>query len=158
MWFAHEPWFETVYKELSDAGFIGNRMVGMWQKQQGQNKRPELYLANTTEMFFYMRKSTGLIQKARTNSFTYPAVAPNRKIHPTERPIEMIADLLRTFCLPGARILVPFLGSGNTILAASNENMQALGFELNQQYKDAYTVRVHQGEPGFYSSYPNMEV
>ena len=156
-WFAHEPWFETVFQTIQKQGFQGNRMVGMWRKRTGQSKRPELYLANVTEMFFYARKSNGYLQKARDNVFEYPAVNPNRKVHPTERPIELMMEVLSTFCLPGAHILVPFLGSGNTLLAASNLNMTAMGWDLTKQYKDAYTLRVYDNEPGMYTSYPNLE-
>ena len=156
-WFAHEPWFEYIYQTLSKQGFLGDRMVGIWQKRTGQSKRPEFHLANVTEMFFYMRKSNGYIQRPRTNVFEYPSVPPQKKIHPTERPIELVMELLRTFCLPGANICVPFLGSGNTILAASNLGMSAIGWDISQEYKDRYTLRVHDSEPGMYTSYTNLE-
>ena len=101
-----------------------------------------------------MRKGGGrIVKQGRSNVFEFRPVNPDSKIHPTERPIEMMQELLTVFCEPEANILVPFLGSGNTLFAASNLNMKGLGFELAQEYKDAYTVRVFDGEPGSYASY-----
>jgi len=154
MWFAIEPWIEDVYMLLSKAGFQTRRLVSLWVKETGQTMAPNIYLANAYEPFFYARKGNATLAKqGRINVFQYKAVPPARKIHPTERPIEMIQDVLQTFCLDGARILVPFLGSGNTLLAAANLNMTAFGSDLSQEYKDAYTVRVFSGKPGEYRSY-----
>ncbi len=156
-WFAHEPWFETVFQIIMSRKFLGNRMVGIWKKSAGQAKRPELYLANVTEMFFYARKSTGYIHKARSNVFDFPSVNPSKKIHPTERPIELMMEILSTFGTPGSNVCVPFLGSGNTLLAAANLGMTGIGWDLTKQYKDHYVIRVYEGEPGKYTSYPNID-
>ena len=50
-------------------------------------------------------------------------------------------------------MMVPFLGSGNTLLAASNCNMTGFGYDLGQEYKNAYLARVQNGEPRKYKSY-----
>jgi DNA modification methylase len=57
----------------------------------------------------------------------------------------------------GARVFVPFLGSGNTILSAANLGMQAFGCDLSQGYKDSFAVRVASGAPGSYQSYREVE-
>ena len=54
----------------------------------------------------------------------------------------MIEEVLTTFAYPGSHILVPFAGSGNTLLAAHNLNMRSVGFDLSKEYRDAYTLRV----------------
>jgi len=132
---------------------------GMWYKGSvGQTNTPSLHLASSFEPFMYVRKgSPSIIRQGRSNVFHYKTVFSGSKIHPTERPIEMLQDMIQTFCWEGARILVPFLGSGNTILAASNLGMIAFGFDLGQAYKDAYTVRVAEGRPGAYRSYKEVE-
>jgi DNA modification methylase len=144
VWFAHEPWFETVYKLLRDTGFQGSRMVGLWRKPTGQNQQPQYNLTNVTEMFFYMRKGAPAIgMPGRNNTFDYPPVPSSAKVHPTERPIELARDLLSTFGFEGQRVLVPCCGSGNTLLAAHGLGMTPLGFDLTKQYKDSYILKVH---------------
>ena len=65
----------------------------------------------------------------------------------------MITEVLHTFGIEGSRVLVPFLGSGNTLLAASNLQMSGFGFELTKEYKDSFIMKVNEGEPGMYNSY-----
>lgn len=143
-WFAPEPWFETVYSALLTAGFNSTRMCGIWTKPSGQSKRPELHLANSYEMFFYAWKGRPAINKAgRSNNFNYPPVPPQQKTHPTERPVELMEDLYETFAFPGSRILIPFLGSGNGIIAADNRGMSPVGFELSKSYRDSFLIKVH---------------
>jgi hypothetical protein len=40
--------------------------------------------------------------------------------------------------------MVPFLGSGKTIIAAHENQMEAFGFELTQSYKDSYIIQVNE--------------
>ena len=81
---------------------------------------------------------------------THPS---NKKIHPTERPVEMVQEVIQTFGWEGCRVMIPFLGSGNTLLAASNLGMSAFGYDLSEEYKNAYIVRVNEARPGSYKSY-----
>ena len=144
VWFAHEPWFETVHKLMQEAGFKGSRMCGIWRKPTGQTQQPQYNLANCTEMFFYMRKGSPAIGlPGRINVFENPPVPPSQKTHPTERPIDLAKDLLATFALEGQRVMVPCCGSGNTLIAAHQLGMTPLGFELSGQYKDSFIMKVH---------------
>lgn len=156
-WFAPEPWQEFIYEELRKAGFTLRRMSGHWVKPSGQTMQPAKYLANCSEPFYYAAKGNPSIQRpGRSNIFQYDPVPSSKKIHPTERPIEMIQDVLSTFCLPGARVLVPLLGSGNTLLACSNLHLTGLGFDIGKEFRDSYIVKVEQGLPGQYHSYTNV--
>lgn len=145
-WFAPEPWFEIVYRELHVAGFKTNRMCGIWVKPGGQSRRPEMRLANAYEMFFYAWKGQPALNKAgRSNVFNYPHVPIQQKTHPTERPVELMKDIYDTFAFPGSRVLIPFLGSGNGLISAYSLGMTAFGFELSKAYRDSFLVKVHNG-------------
>ena len=153
-WFAIEPWMEEVYHAIRAAGFNTTRIVGFWAKPSGQTKAPQYYLANAYEPFFYARKGSPIISKqGRSNIFNFKSVFQNRKVHPTERPIELIQEILSTFGWTGARVFVPFLGSGNTILSAANLGMQAFGCDLAQDYKNSFIVKCTSCAPGSYKSY-----
>jgi len=142
-WFAPEPWFEVVYKELQNAGFETTRMCGIWVKPTGQSKRPEIKLANSYEMFFYAWKGRPTLNKpGRSNVFQYSPVPPNQKVHETERPIELTTDIYETFAPPGSHVLIPFLGSGNGLISAHQLGMSAVGFELGKSYKDSFLVKI----------------
>jgi len=144
-WFAPQPWFEIVFQELNNAGFSTTRMCGIWTKGiPGQNMNPAVRLSNSYEMFFYAWKGQPALNKpGRANHFHFSPVPANQKTHPTERPIELMKEIYETFAFAGSRILIPFLGSGNGILAASQLGMTATGFELSKAYKDSFLVKAH---------------
>jgi len=129
---------------------------GIWYKgNMGQTNSPDRHLASSFEPFLYISKGQpSIIRQGRSNVFFYKPVL--NKIHPTERPIELIQDIMQTFCWEGSSVLIPFLGSGNSILAANNLGLTAFGWELSKAYKDSYTVRVSQGKPGAYRSYKEV--
>lgn len=146
-WFGPEPWFEVVHDLLVDAGFRTTRMCGIWIKGYGQSARPDIRLANSYEMFFYAWKGSPTLNKAgSTNLFTHAPVHPQQKTHPTERPIELMEDIYSTFADVGERVLIPFLGSGNGILAADKLNMAPIGFELSESYRNSFLVKVHNAQ------------
>lgn len=144
-WFAPQPWFETIYNAIKSAGFDTTRMCGIWTKgTSGQNMNPEIRLSNCYEMFFYAWKGQPALNKAgRNNEFHFSPVPPAQKTHPTERPIELMKELYETFAFPGSRVLIPFLGSGNGLLAASSLGMSPIGFDLSKGYKDSFLVKAH---------------
>lgn len=143
-WFASEPWFEIVYRELNIAGFSTTRLCGIWTKPYGQSKRPEMHLSSCYEPFFYAWKGRPALNKpGRSNVFPYPPVPAQSKTHPTERPIELMQEIYDTFAFPGSRVLIPFLGSGVGLLAAHRLGMPAMGFEIGKGYRDSFLVKVH---------------
>jgi len=159
-WYAQEPWSEIVYQAACRVGLKGTRIALIWNKEgsTGQCNQPDMYLANLYESCFYFRKGNPAItRRGRSNVFSFKPVSSLSKIHPTERPIELMQDILRTFSWEGARLMVPFLGSGNTLLAGANIGMTGFGYDLSQEYKNAYSVRVIGSRPGEYRSYKKEE-
>lgn len=145
-WFAPHPHFETVYQSLLTSGFICNRMPGVWYREHsGSQTMGAMYnLGNAYELFFYARKGNArLVKPGRSNIFSYKPVAPQNKIHRTQKPLELYIDILQTFTKPGANILVPFLGSGVTLRAAAKLLMTGIGYDLSQVFKDSHTLAVY---------------
>jgi site-specific DNA-methyltransferase (adenine-specific) len=57
-----------------------------------------------------------------------------RKIHPTQKPIELYAYLLDTFAKPGDRIFDPMMGSQSSRIAAYKLGFDYVGCELDKEY------------------------
>lgn len=150
LWFGPEPWFEDMYNWAIEAGFLGNRLAGVWVKGYGQTQHPSIYMANSYETFFYFRKSpdSELNKPGRANTFIYKPISPTLKIHPTERPIELTEDMFSTFVSKGTIICSTFLGSGNSLLSANNLECKAYGWDLTEKYKDKFTLKVHNTPAG----------
>lgn len=145
LWFGPEPWFEPLFKLLTDAGFTSKRMPGVWTKPNGQTQQPLTNLANSYEMFFYARKgSAELHMPGRSNVFNFAPVIAVNKRHPTERPAELIRELLNVFTIENAQVVVPFAGSGRTMLEAWKMKRNAVGYDLSNDYRNGYLEAITQ--------------
>jgi len=51
--------------------------------------------------------------------------------HPTEKPVDLVADLLTNSTDEGDRVLDPFMGSGTTAVAAIQNDRDYVGFEVD---------------------------
>jgi ParB/RepB/Spo0J family partition protein len=154
-WHAFQ-WSAATFNAMQDIGLTVNPIPGFWIKVTGQTNQPERRLASTVEPFYYGTISGHIIKQGRNNSFHYKSAPPTEKIHPTERPIEMMQEIISTFVHPGAFLFCPFLGSGNTLLAGSNVGMgNAFGFDLDEEdiYRNGFIKRVEDGTHGEYKSY-----
>ncbi|MEM6866789.1 MAG: DNA methyltransferase [Cyanobacteria bacterium P01_C01_bin.121] len=58
------------------------------------------------------------------------------KLHPTQKPVEPLRQLIRSFSKSGDVVLDPFSGSGSTAIAARLENREFLMVEKMQEYFD----------------------
>ena len=71
-----------------------------------------------------------------------PVPSPSR-LHPTEKPIELLAFILGKSELPGT-ILDPFMGSGTTLVAAKRLGRKAIGIEIEERYCEIAAKRLAQ--------------
>lgn len=68
----------------------------------------------------------------------------DKRYHPTQKPTELIEQLIDMFSKEGDIILDPFLGSGTTAVAAIRKNRSYIGYELNKEYYDIAVERIKQ--------------
>ncbi len=76
-----------------------------------------------------------MIEQGRLNIFNNTPVPSNKKFHPTQRPVELIECIFSCLVAGQANVLIPFLGSGSSLLACYNLGFNGFGFDLNQEYK-----------------------
>lgn len=93
----------------------------------------------------------GKFGRNRTNIWRYPPARPGGEadlnLHPTSKPISMIADAIQDCTHRGGFILDPFGGSGTTLLAAERTGRRGALLELDSGYVDVI-VRRWQGMTG----------
>lgn len=71
---------------------------------------------------------------------------PHPAIHPTQKPVELVAYLIRTYSNEGDTILDNCMGSGTTAIACIREKRNYIGFELNEEYYRQSLERIHEYE------------
>jgi site-specific DNA-methyltransferase (adenine-specific) len=74
---------------------------------------------------------------------SYPCVPPNELLHPNEKPIPVLCQILAPNL--GETIIDPFMGSGTTLLAAKKLNRHAIGIEIEEKYCEIAARRCSQG-------------
>ena len=62
--------------------------------------------------------------------------------HPTQKPVDLLRYLVRTYSNEGDTILDNCMGSGTTAVACIKEKRHFIGFELNKDYYDKACQRI----------------
>jgi DNA modification methylase len=79
-------------------------------------------------------------------STRYPTSGPEafahdlRRAHPSPKPPQLIAELVRFFTRRDGHVLDPFAGVGGTLIACSLEGRTAVGVDLSPRYAEIYAA------------------
>lgn len=88
---------------------------------------------------FHGRRTTDVLTCAPVQ-----AMAENGRLHPHEKPLTLMGELIRK-CPPGI-ISDPFAGSGSTLVAAKIEGREAIGVEIDERYCEIAAKRLQNAE------------
>lgn len=69
---------------------------------------------------------------------------PNRggkSYHPTQKPVDLLEWLVKTYSREGELVLDPFAGAGATLLACKNTGRRVVGFEREEKYIEMFEER-----------------
>jgi len=146
-------------RELTDAA-IQNALVlqnlcvwdkgvgGMGSLYRSQHELVFVYKAgnashtNNVQLGKFGRNRTNVWPYAGANSFARKTDEGNLlALHPTVKPVALVADALLDASLRGESVLDPFMGSGTTIMAAEQTGRIAYGIELDPHYVDVAIQR-----------------
>jgi len=78
----------------------------------------------------------------------YTAACVRRPLHPTQKPLRLMLELVRDFTRPGELVLDPFCGSGTTGVACLRLGRRFLGFELSPKHARIARARLAADERG----------
>ena len=80
--------------------------------------------------------------------WTFPAEAASKIGHPAPFPVELPYRLIQLYSFRDEVVLDPFMGSGQTALAASKAGRHYVGYEINPDYVSLANARI-QAASGF---------
>ena len=92
----------------------------------------------------------GQFGRTRTNVWKYPGVNPLSRLtgeanlpqlHPSAKPVALVADAIMDCSARGDIILDPFCGSGTTMIAAERTGRTCYGMEIDPVYVDTIVRR-----------------
>ena len=99
---------------------------------------------NNVQLGRFGRNRTNVWTYAGANSFARKGGENTLGLHPTVKPVAMVANAMLDSTAPRDLVLDPFMGSGTTILAAERTRRCAYGIELDPIYVDITVMRWEQ--------------
>ena len=120
-------------KEYSDIldrhGFVAVGAL-VWHKTNPVPFNHRFKPLNAWETAVYgKRPGTKFNGKSVHNVFTYKSPSPQGRIHPTQKPLGLMEELIGLLTDRGDTVLDPFAGSATTTLAAINKGRKSIAFE-----------------------------
>lgn len=76
------------------------------------------------------------------NCFDWPRDMETPKVHPTQKPVQLLEELIRIFTDKNDVVIDPCAGSGSTLLAAMQLGRRAYGFEIKKDFYKAAKEKV----------------
>ncbi len=74
--------------------------------------------------------------------WTFPAEPASKIGHPAPFPVELPGRLIQLYSFKGDVVLDPFMGSGQTAIAAHKAGRHYIGYELNPEYVSLANARI----------------
>ena len=95
---------------------------------------------NNVELGRHGRNRTNVWDYAGVNTFRAGRL-DELAMHPTVKPVALVADVIRDASCRSDLVLDPFAGSGTTIIAAEKTGRRACALEIDPQYVDVIIQR-----------------
>ena len=129
----------TIRQAMSKKG-LSTRIV-VWEKTNPSPMNGSVIWLSGVELCVYGKKQGATFNLHCKNTvFRYPCVGYS--IHPTQKPVELMLQLIAASTKEGDTVLDPFMGSGTTAIACIKEKRNFIGFELNKEYYDKACKRI----------------
>lgn len=99
-------------------------------KVEHENNQSSVY--SSAKLKTYMQTMTGYPKNLLEIDGVNPSVKD--RLHPTQKPVELLEYLIKTYSNEGETVLDNCMGSGSTGVAAINTNRKFIGIELDEKY------------------------
>lgn len=135
-----------IYSNLKNICVWNKENAGMGSLYRSQHELVLVYQNGAGR--FTNNINLGATGRYRTNVWNYPGMTSMRQgrlddlaLHPTVKPVALVADAIRDCSRKAELILDPFSGSGTTILAAQRTGRVAAALEIDPAYVDVAIER-----------------
>jgi DNA modification methylase len=111
-----------------------HELVFLFKNGQGSHR-------NNVQLGKFGRNRTNVWNYPGANTFSRSDEGNLLALHPTPKPVAMIADAIKDCTARGDLVLDPFLGSGTAVIAAERSGRRCYGLELDPLYVDTIIRR-----------------
>lgn len=137
---------ENNFSEKDYDNFLDEKMIDFLSKKIELGFTSEWYLSKVRE---YKKKYAPVFNlwqggKAKPNVLQYPK--DRKRLHPAQKPVALLEDLIQTFSNPGDTVLDFTMGSGSTGVACMNTGRNFIGIELDPGYFQIAKYRIERSK------------
>ena len=126
------------------AGFIVKSEV-IWDKVAHGMGDTKAQFAPTHENIIFAVKGKFSFPGHRPKDLiTFQKLGSSQMMHPTEKPVGLLANLITSVTKPGDLIVDPFAGSGSTLIAAQKTGRRFIGIELDDTHYEKAQRRIEE--------------
>lgn len=131
---------------LEKNGFIIKEML-IWKKSNPMPRNRDRLYVTSIEVALWAVKGKGWTFNRQRDTyenaiFETPIVNHKKRIHPTQKPIEVISELVKIHSNENDIVLDCFIGSASTAVACELHNRKWIGFELESEYIELANKRL----------------
>ena len=118
--------------EAEKVGFRLHNIL-IWKKN---NLTPNRWYMKNCEfiLFLYKGKAKPIKNKGSSQFLEYKNKSGKEKLHPTEKPVDLIKELILNSSEENDLVLDCFMGSGSTGVACIETNRRFFGIEIEKEY------------------------
>jgi DNA modification methylase len=133
--------FWITRKIFIDRGWRVHVKPLIWIKREvGQCNVPSAWPASCYEMLMYIRKDgSKLVKEGQPDWIECTPVLPDKKLHPFEKPVPLLLNLLERVAIPGQQLYDPFMGCAPSIEAGIQMKLICEGVDISLE---AYSTAV----------------
>lgn len=129
----------------ASASFVKDKSKAMCFNPQFTTGKPYTIFRKDNSSSCYDLKHQKKNIETVNDGYRYPTsileFAPETGLHPTQKPLELMEYLVKTYTNEGDTVLDNTMGSGTTILATIKNNRIGIGIEKEKQYYDVAVRR-----------------
>lgn len=114
----------------------------VWDKTGG-GRGPDNSFADV-EMAWTTLRKTPTIYHHLWKGLVRDSEAGDKVLHPTQKPVALMALIIRDTTQPGDLVIDPYMGSGPTLRAAKDLGRKAIGIEVDERYCEIAARRMGQ--------------
>jgi len=124
-----------VFIAAMEQGGFGYRHCLVWVKQNFVLGRSDYHYRHEPILYGWREDGSHYFTADRTQDSVFEINRPMvSELHPTQKPIELIARMVDNSSRPGELVYDPFCGSGSTLLAAHQLGRIGYGVEIDPGY------------------------
>lgn len=138
--FCNDKNVQELLNEATKCGFKESNIL-VWIKN---NATPNRYYMKNLEfvLFLYKGNAKPINDMGSKCAVEFKNINGKEKLHPTQKPIDLLELYINNSSLENDIILDPFMGSGSTGVACLNTNRKFIGIELDKNYFDIAKRRI----------------